>query len=62
LTTFQVLGDADARLNYDRSGAKATRDGGVSADSAVGLFQTVFGSADFDPLVGKFPLLEQALH
>ena len=44
------------------SGAKATRDGGVSADSAVGLFQTVFGSADFDPLVGKFPLLEQALH
>ena len=55
-----MLRDADARLAYDAEGAAALSDGQVNRDSALGMFEAVFGSAAFEPFVGRFPVLEQA--
>lgn len=58
---YQVLSDPDARLAYDAGGAEAMGGPEVGHKSAVDMFQAVFGSAAFEPLVGRFPMLEQAL-
>ena len=57
-TARQVLSDVDARRAYDANGEAAADPG---ADLALNMFETLFGSASFEPLVGRFPVLEQVL-
>lgn len=58
---YQVLSDPDARLAYDARGEASIGGPEVGHESAVDMFQAVFGSAAFEVLVGRFPVLEQAL-
>ncbi|KAK2196997.1 bifunctional DnaJ domain/DnaJ domain [Babesia duncani] len=48
---YQVLGDEERREKYDRMGKSATNDMPI-LDSSL-FFMMLFGSEDFEPLIGK---------
>lgn len=48
---YKVLSDEDARTKYDRAGQDAIK-GGPKMD-AKGFYMLMFGSEEFEPLVGK---------
>lgn len=55
---LQVLSNAETRARYDAGGAEAVAGEGVDDNAARAMFSVLFGTEEFEPLIGLSPHLE----